>query len=59
VIDGKGKAREEWDDDAALPLCAFTMCTNDAMDNRVTNLVLNNHIVNSRSTLSIRAKPQA
>jgi hypothetical protein len=59
MIDGEGKAREKWDQDATLPLCAFTMCTNDAMDNRVTNLVLNSHIVDNRSILSIRTKPQA
>ena len=56
MIDGVGKAREEWDHDATLPLCAFTMRTNDAMDNRVTNLVLNSHIVDSRSILSVRTK---
>lgn len=56
MVDGKGKTREEWDDDTTLPLCAFTICTNNAMDNRVTNLVLDSHILNSRSTFSIRTK---
>jgi hypothetical protein len=54
MIDGVGETRKEWDDDTTPPLCAFTMRSNDAMDNRVTNLVLNNHIVNNRSTLFIR-----
>jgi hypothetical protein len=59
MIDGEGKTREEWDDDTTLPLCALTMCSNDAMDNRITDLVLNGHILNSRSTFSIRTKSQA
>lgn len=44
MIDGEGEAREERDDDATSPLFAFTMCANDAMDDRVTNLILNRHI---------------
>ncbi len=59
MIYGEGEAREEWDDEATLPLFAFAMSTNDAIDNRVTNLVLNNHVLYRRSNLSIRAKQQA
>jgi hypothetical protein len=58
MIDGEGEAREEWYNEATLPLFAFTMCTNNAMDNRVTNLVLNGHVLHGRSILSIRAKQQ-
>lgn len=56
MIDGEGKTRKQWNDDTTLPLCAFTMCTNDPMDNRVTNLVLDGHILDSRSTFSIRTQ---
>ena len=59
MIDGEGEAREEWYNEATLPLFAFTMCTNNAMDNRVANLVLNGHVLHGRSILSIRARQQA
>jgi hypothetical protein len=58
MIDGEGEAREEWYNEATLPLFAFTMCANNAMDNRVTDLVLNSHVLHRRSMLSIRAKQQ-
>jgi hypothetical protein len=45
MIEGKGKAREKRDDDATLPLRAFTMCLNNAMDNRVANLVFDGHVL--------------
>jgi hypothetical protein len=58
MIDGEGEAREEWYNEATLPLFAFTMCANNAMYNRVTNLVLNSHVLHGRPILSIRAKQQ-
>jgi hypothetical protein len=45
MIEGKGKAREKRDDDATLPLRAFTMCLNNAMDNRVANLVFDDYVL--------------
>jgi len=54
MIDGEGEAREEWYNEATLPFFAFTMCTNNATDNRVTDFVLN--VLYRRSILSIRAK---
>jgi hypothetical protein len=59
MIDGEGEAREEWYNEATLPFFAFTMCTNNAMDNRITNLVLNSHVLHCRPIISIRAKQQA
>jgi len=58
MIDGEGEAREEWYNEAALPFFAFTMCANNAMDNRITNLVLDSHVLHRRSILSVRAKQQ-
>ena len=54
MIDGKGEAGEEWYNEATLPLFAFTICANNATDNRVTNFVLN--VLYGHSILSIRAK---
>lgn len=53
MIDREREAREEWYDEATPPLFAFTMCANNAMDNRVTNLVLNSHVRHHRSILSL------
>jgi hypothetical protein len=58
MVNGEGEAREERYNEATLPLFAFTMCANNAMDNRVTNLVLDNHVLHRRSILLIRSKQQ-
>ncbi len=59
MIDREGEAREEWYDEATLPLFALTVCANNAMDNRVADLVPNRHVIHRRSILYINAKPQA
>ena len=48
MINGEREPRKKWDDDATPPLCALAMCANDAVDNRVANLVLNSYVANSR-----------
>jgi hypothetical protein len=58
MIDGEGEAREEWYNEATLPFFAFMMGANNAMDNRITYLILNSHVLHRRSILSIRAKQQ-
>jgi hypothetical protein len=46
MIDGEREAREKWNDDTTLPLCALPVRANDAMNDGVANLVLNNYVAN-------------
>ena len=45
MVDGERKPRKEGDNDAAPPLCALVVCADDAMDNCITNFVLNNNVI--------------
>lgn len=58
MIKGKGETRKKRNDHATPPLCAFAMCTNNAMNNRVADFVLNSHIFHRRPILSVRVLTQ-
>lgn len=47
VINGKGEAREEGNDDATFPRSALTMCADDPIDQRIANPVLNLDIIHN------------
>ena len=48
MIEGKGEAREQRDDNATLPFRAFVMCLHDTMHDRVANFVFNSHVLYRR-----------
>jgi hypothetical protein len=45
VINGKGEAREEGNDDATFPRGALAMCADDPIYQRIANPVLNIDII--------------
>jgi hypothetical protein len=59
MIDGEREAWEEWDDEATFPICAFTLCAKDAMENRIAYPIFNNHVLHGRPVLSIKTELRA
>jgi hypothetical protein len=57
MIDGEREARKKWNDNTTLPLCALLVRANDAMNNRVANLVLNDYVANCRPELFMKVRP--
>jgi hypothetical protein len=56
MIDGEREARKKWNDNTTLPLCVLPVRANDAMNNRVANLVLNDHVANCRPELYMKVR---
>lgn len=53
MIDGVRETRKKRNHNARLPLSAFSVSTNDAVDERVANLVLNRRIVHDGAELPV------
>ena len=47
LVNRERETRQQWDNNAALPRCTFSVCSNYAMNDGVSNSVLNLHLVDN------------
>jgi len=55
MVDRERKSGKERDNDAAPPLSALTVCADDAVDDRITDFVFNDHVFDRRPLSSVRS----